>query len=272
MKQTKKLNPYFKIILVILIIIFVCLTNKSFVKQTRVYKIIKEQTVNVASFFYQPIDTTIYKIKNKNALLKENDNLKKELELLKLIKNKNEELEKEQKELQSLLDLKNVYVSYNLVNASVLIRDYNYWFQTMIIDKGEVDKIRSKDIVVSSYGLIGIVSDVTKNTSTVTLITSGLSKDQISVAVEGENGYFSGIISGYKEGNIIIKGLSSYEGININSKVLTTGLGNYKAGILVGYVTKIEEDNYNLGKTIYVSVPKDISNLKYVTIIRGNND
>ena len=269
MKRNKKFFYFGGVI----ILLFILIINSNFIKKTNVYKFIKENLSYTFYYLNKPVNNIIINFKiNKKDLLNENKKLKEELNLLNLTSYKNIELEKELQELKKVLELKNTYIDYEFTNASVLTRSVEYWYQTITIDKGEKENIKEKDLVIFNSYLIGTVSSVANNSSTINLISAGFNNAGILVLVESNDEFYQGVIYSYKDDYILVKGISNFDNITINSKVVTTGIGNYKAGIFVGYVAKIESDEYNLGKILYVKQDIDLNNIKYVSIVRSNND
>ena len=123
--------------------------------------------------------------------------------------------------------------------------------------------------VVNSNGLIGIIDKVYKNYSIVKLITTS-NDNKISVKIKKDNTYLYGTITSYKDNLFLLEGITNYQDISLNSDVLTTGYGVFPSDILIGKVTKIEENKYNTSKIIYVKSNVNFNEINYVSIL-GNN-
>ena len=82
------------------------------------------------------------------------------------------------------MNLKNTYAGYNITYAKVTNRNKMYWFSTLTIDNGSLEGIKEGDAVVTINGLIGHVKSVTKDYSTVKLITNSDVLNKISVMVK----------------------------------------------------------------------------------------
>jgi rod shape-determining protein MreC len=74
---------------------------------------------------------------------------------------------KAQLHLDASLDIS----SYRPVTAQVILRDPTLWYQTVGLDKGSVDGVSLHDPVLADGALVGEVTEVTPNASTVSLIT-----------------------------------------------------------------------------------------------------
>jgi len=169
--------------------------------------------------------------------------------------------------LKKNLKLNNLLSDYQVINATAIYRNPSFWFNTLIIDKGEKDDIKEGLPVITEGTLIGYVEKVSSKTSQIKLITSD---NNISVGIEGTNGYNHGLITGYDAINdlLIISGITEYDNVYINAKVVTTGIGSFPSGLLVGYVTKIEDEKYNISKKLYVESAVNLSDIRYVSIIK----
>ena len=77
-------------------------------------------------------------------------------------KNVNASLEQEIQELKDVLDLNRTLTEYTPINATILSRNKNYWFNQLMIDKGSKDGIKKDMAVVTKHGLVGKISRVYK--------------------------------------------------------------------------------------------------------------
>ena len=67
----------------------------------------------------------------------------------------------------------------------------------------------------------------------------------------------------------IVEGIADNVEIEPGAIVTTTGLGSiYPSGILVGKVSGVTTDNFDLGKIIEVKSDVNFDNLSYVTILK----
>ena len=85
---------------------------------------------------------------------------------------KENELNYYKEEYEKLLKIYNIDLEYNNnYNLSKIIyRDIYDFYNEMLISKGEKDGIKKGDAVVTSEGLIGVVSKLEKNSSYVDLL------------------------------------------------------------------------------------------------------
>ena len=101
------------------------------------------------------------------------------------------QLEKDNIRLRKVLVLQNV-VDKNKINSSVISRNMGSWWRQIILNKGSNDGINYGDAVIGPGGLIGIIKDISKFTSSVQLLTSPDSK----VGVWNQRTNLSGLLIG----------------------------------------------------------------------------
>ena len=185
-----------------------------------------------------------------------------------VFKEENNALKKEIKELKKLLELKNT--NYKLKYASVISRNTKDYFEEVIIDVGKKDGIKENLAVITKDGLVGKIIKVTNKTSTVRLITSSNIYNKISVNIEADNKSVTGIITSYDSltNSLTIEGITENVNIQTGSLVTTTGLSDiYPSGILVGRVSRVMKDNFDLAYILKVEPTENLSSFHYVAVI-----
>ena len=141
------------------------------------------------------------------------------------------------------------------MNASVISRNVGYWFNTITINKGSYSGISKDMVVINSKGLIGRVIKTTSFTSDVRLITTSDTNNKISVHVSNGSDDLYGLINSYNynDNYLEVEGISNTKNVSIGDKVYTSGLGGiFPSGILIGEVSEITTDSYDLAKIIKV--------------------
>ena len=270
-------KAYIPLVLIITILFFIgtfSLTIKYQKSFTIIDKLIKDTIVYMAYAIEIPIDKTkdiIKKINEQKNLTENYEKLKEELEKTDYITAKYNESLKIIKELESMLDLNGTLLESNYINATVISRNLDFWFDKITIDKGEESGIEIQDAVVTSDGLIGKVISTSKNTSDVRLLTSNDINQKISVKIKTKDDYIYGLLTGFdnKTNTFIIEGISGNEKIEINSEVTTTGLGDiFPSGILIGYVKEINKDHFDLERILKVKSKVNFDSTSYVTVLK----
>ena len=85
------------------------------------------------------------------------------------------QLEKDNLRLRKLLDLQN-FSEANKLNATVISRNTSSWWKKILLNKGSQNGVNTGDAVIGPGGLIGIVENTSKLTSSVQLLTAPNSK------------------------------------------------------------------------------------------------
>lgn len=273
MYKRKKQKTRIKI--VVLSVIIVCLVISS---------ILVRKNLNLPSFFLKDsilaIDSFFgnffgsFNNKDYDDLLMENENLKKELELYKIYKNENEELENQILKLKEVINVNSALSDNSYINGSVINRDFDYFQEKLVIDVGINDGVSGNMAVVSDGGLVGITDDVSRSNSSVLLLCNKGFPINISVKIKIDSGYVYGILNNYDSNTGYFEVVGVVENVIIpaGSMVVTTGLGSiFPSGILVGYVDDITTDNFDLSKIVNVKSSVDFDDISYVTVVKRDD-
>ncbi len=173
-------------------------------------------------------------------------------------------------ELQGLLELKNSMPDATQISAQVLARPGQTWNQTFTVSAGSASGVEEGMAVASAYGLVGMVSEVQTNTSTVTLLTSNELPNDFAIQISMEDGStVEGVFQGYDAAvNRYEIRLFDHEAVVLpGQKVATSGKGGvYASGLMVGTVTGTVMNDDAVVSTVYASPVEDISGFSYVNI------
>lgn len=260
----KHLHWYYKFLIIFLIffsMFFLLTKNMSKVVESSQYK-------NYVNFINIPFNfLNKYNIFNYKNLLKEKEKLEKHVLVITLNEQETKNNEQELKELKNLLKIKDLYTDYKKIYAKPVSRNKLYWFSTIIIDKGSKDGIKENSIVVTKDGLIGTIKSVTKDYSTIKLITNNDIENKISVGVKTKDSFKHGTIIDYKYPYLKVELTTDKTGINIGDTLITSGLGNLPKNIEIGTIQKIEKDKYELTYILEVKPNQDMNNISYVSVL-----
>ena len=235
-------------------------------------KVIKDSVLFVSKIVYTPISyisSNIKKDKEKNNIYEKYEELLQSVNEIDSLKAYNSELEKEIKELKKIVDINNTLSEKSYLNATVINRNLEFFSNTLTIDKGSNNGILDGLAVTFNGSLIGKITKVSNFNSVVKLITVEDSNNKISVKINNNDTYIYGLISGYKDGCLLISGIDTNEEIIDESIVTTTGLGGvFPSGILVGKVVGLTKDNFYLSTTVLVKSEIDFNDINFVTVLK----
>lgn len=229
---------------------------------------IKDGVLFIDSFVTKP-----FLVPDKyNEKVEENENLKLQLEELQFYKNQVSELESELNKLKDVLEINELLSDYFVVNASVVNRNLDYWYESLIIDKGSNDGITNNMAVVSNGSLVGITNNVSNFSSRVSLFSNKKFPCKVSVKIVFDDNELYGILNDYNNGMYELIGVVENISIPEGSLVVTTGLGNnFPSGLVIGYVSSVIMDNFDLSKIVKVKPSVSFDNINYVSVV-GRSD
>ena len=192
------------------------------------------------------------------------------------LQEKNKELQEKVDKLtaenseQTLLDLKNQYSDYDMVGANVVSRGSSNWYNTFTIDKGTNDGIQVDCNVMAGAGLVGIVTKVGPNWATVRSIIDDDSNVSAMVSTTSDTCIVAGNLQLIDQGTIsLVKLLDDNNHVHVGDKVVTSNISEkYLPGILIGYISELNNDANNLTKSGQLTPVVDFRHLQEVLVIR----
>lgn len=203
-------------------------------------------------------------LREENAQLQvQVDSLKAENS--KLVLNK-EELNR----LQNLLELKEQYTDYDTVGAHIISKGSGNWFTTFTIDKGTNDGIQIDCNVLAGAGLCGIVTQCGPNWSRVRAIIDDDSNVSAMISTTSDTCIVAGNLQLLDEGTLsLVKLTDDNNHVHVGDKVVTSSISEkYLPGILIGYISELNNDANNLTKSGTVNPAVDFRHLQEVLVIR----
>ena len=255
----KKLNGKIKsirknAITIIVILILILFTSLSLAILNRNYMFIENVFKGFLSYTNTSLTKNSYKCKMKENYF---------------IDNKVKYLEKENKELRNILDLKINNKNYKV--TEVINHIQNNFFNILEINKGTRKKIKKEDPVINTLGLVGFISKTGKNVSEVKLLTNVNSNDLVSVIIKTESSDVSGVLSSYDEKKNLFKvsDVMSKNNIKKGDKVVLSGYGNFLyKGLYIGDVVKEKSSNYGLTKNIWIKSHVNFDDISFLVVIK----
>ena len=262
------------IIIVIIILAIFSFTLKEDRQLNKFESLIKDTVTSVQKVVMYPFNWVFTKIDDYKELVnirEKYQELLPEVDRVDSLTSENIELRKQIEAMKEELDIDYTINDYEFLNATVISRNISYWYNTITIDKGTYNGVETNMVVVNSDGLIGKVISTTTFTSDVKLLTTSDTNNKISIAISNGSNKLYGLIKdyNYNTNSLEVEGISNTETVSIGDYVYTSGLGGvFPSGILIGKVTEITTDEYDLAKIINVSPIADFDNINYVAILK----
>lgn len=188
---------------------------------------------------------------------KENNDLKAKIAALSEVSHENDVLKKE-------LGFVGASPEKELIPARVINKSPASFFQNIRIDKGSSSGVEKGKAVLSEGYLIGIVQDVGKDYSDVTLIID--SRSLVAVVLQDSRG--TGLLRGG------LKGLTMEDiPLDIKTKkgemVVTSGIGDgLPSGIAVGQVEEIISSTSEIFQRATVKSPIEFGNIEFAFVVK----
>ncbi len=199
----------------------------------------------------------------------ENRDLKKSLSSLQnqsaIISN----LQEENDSLRASLNLSDKLSRDNVITAEVSMRPSVNWLKELTINVGKSKNVSKSMLATSNGGVIGFVTKVYDDSTTISLLSGSLSDTYLASSVVSEDGnQIFGIISNYDNKKKLLKmtQLNSSENIKRGTEVVTSGLDDVSVkGVPIGTVESVSD--YEGNRTIFVKPYADFDKISYVTLV-----
>ncbi|AOS46460.1 Cell shape-determining protein MreC precursor [Lacunisphaera limnophila] len=181
----------------------------------------------------------------------------------------NAQLQAEILRLENLLNLP-ALPAFRLEPARVARRDFSGWWQRMVIRKGSNHGIPLGAPVVFAGGVVGRVTEVHRYTAVVDLVTSPTLR--LAATVAGDTrpvSYQGGLNSTFSapRGTVDFVPLDVYATPNTAKRLVTSGLGVFPPGLIIGEITRLEPSADGLFKNGEVQLDQRLGTLTEVTVL-----
>ncbi len=202
----------------------------------------------------------------------ENKKLKARLEGLAKLEKEIADLKKDNNELREVLDKKESLRDFTPIQATVIGRTPDRWYEQVIIDKGKKSGIEPDMAVITGKGLIGKVVNTSEMTSTIELLSSDNARYRAAaeIQIKGKKSVY-GLIDGYDQEKkmIIMKDLPiDQDKLKPGQNVVTSGMGGiFPRGLDVGKVEELKLDQFGLTQTAYVKPSADFYDFEHVMVV-----
>ncbi|MBF4694866.1 rod shape-determining protein MreC [Fusibacter ferrireducens] len=206
------------------------------------------------------INVLNYKTLNEDLTL-ENENLKEQIVALTL----------QQKELKELEDLSqsmkyiNRFGISDYVSCNVISKDIGNWFNMFTIDAGRNQGIVKNSTVINGNGLVGLVYEVGDNWSKIISIIDH--KSAVGFEMLRVTDDYDGILNGTSNYELVGELYDPKAVVNVNDYIVTSGLGMYPKGILIGRIYEVVDDKDLFLKKIKVVPAVNFKKINKVMVI-----
>ncbi|WP_370551067.1 rod shape-determining protein MreC [Halobacillus sp. GSS1] len=237
-------------------------------------KFLQDSVGWMQTVFHKPVslvDNTYENIQDMFGVYEQNEVLKARLSEYKGVIQENQRLRSEIDELQQTLDKSDSLSDYSPVQATVIARSSDRWFEQMTINKGEEHGVEKDMAVMTSDGLIGKIKSVGAFHSRVQLLSGFDRSNKISAWVvrEDQDEAF-GLIEGYDDetGRLLLEEIKLDEELKPGDTVISSGLGGvFPSNLRIGTVEEVVNDQFGLTQTAYVEPFADLFDINHVMVV-----
>ena len=176
----------------------------------------------------------------------------------------------ELKRLRELLDLSEQYSEYDMIGARVISKDTGNWYTTFTIDKGTNDGITEGCNVLAQAGLCGIVTQAGPNWASVSTIIDDNSSVSAMVSATSDTCIIAGNLELIDTGTISLVKLRDEDNkVHVGDTVVTSNISEkFLPGILIGYISVLNNDANNLTKSGEITPVVDFRHVEEVLVIK----
>lgn len=201
-----------------------------------------------------------YKRLNEN-LSNENQRLKEEI--IQLIMSKKELTELS--ELKAALRFVETDRQSSVVSCNVIAKDSGNWFNVFVIDAGRAQGVTKNSTVITGKGLVGLVHEVGAHWSKVVAIID--QKSSVAFEMLQTDNDYDGMVTGTKYFELYGDFYDPNATASVGEYIVTSGLGIYPKGIMIGRIDEVIEDHDLLLKKVKINPVVNFRKLNKVMVI-----
>lgn len=199
----------------------------------------------------------------------ENTRLSKRVAELEREQRSVQDYREENERLSGLLDLKeNDYSNLRTTGATIIGWSTDNWFNYYTIDKGSLDGVQEKSMVLTDEGLVGHVQEVGLNWSRIVTIVDSSSSVGAKVVRTGDVALVTGDNAYEKQGLCKMVFINKESQIVVGDIIETSGLGGvYTAGVPIGRVQEIITDSTGVSQYALIEPLVDFNATRHVLVV-----
>lgn len=206
-------------------------------------------------------------IAQKHGMFTENHQLKAQLDTLQTENVRLKDIEAKYNVLRTGLNL-NSTAGKSSIAADVIGYRPDPRFETLLINRGSLSNIKHNSIVLTRSGVIGHITEVGLNTSSVIMLTD--QNSSVGARIQRGSSRAIGICKGNNSSmlTLTLKEVINDADVKVGDQVVTSGFGGlYQPGYLLGTVKSIQPGQSNVGKTVLVTPIVNFHRLEEVFVL-----
>ncbi len=179
-------------------------------------------------------------------------------------------MENENEQLKEIVGIKNTNPDFEMVPGKVISRESLDQNAMFTISAGSLQGVKKNDPVITSQGLIGIITDVSLTYSQVTTLLSPQLNIGANDSRTGEYGVVSGDYDLARQGLCQMAHVSKDSGIANGSLIITSGgSGLLPDHLVIGSVQEMRVDRSGMSANAVILPIVDIRSVASVTVVKN---
>ncbi len=164
--------------------------------------------------------------------------------------------------LEKLLEFKEKQ-DFDPLAARVVGKEPAYWYQTIVVDRGESDDVLEGMIALTPSGVVGQVIHTSKNYCKILLANAPSSAIDAMI----QKNRIRGILKGAGENGYVLHYVQKNVDVSVGDHIVTAGIGGvFPAGIPLGKVSVVHKKRRGMFQEIEVMPDVDFQKLEYIFI------
>lgn len=254
--------------LVLGILIYAAISSGAATLPETILTTITKPFVEASNAISDWVEGTLDKFINADKYQKENEELRQQLTTMYQDIMDKDKTDAENEQLREMLKIKEEHEDFTYsAPCNIIARNSNDVFGGFTIDRGSDDGIELHDPVMTSEGLVGIISELAPNYAKVTTLLSNevdigvyTSKNQVVGILENDIKYAS-------EGQCLMSYIQKDSDIKVGDMVVTSGGVVFPSSLLIGTITEIFDDDNGLSVHAVIKPVVDVYKITNVTVI-----
>ncbi len=243
MSKRAKITIFILLVLTIVFVVLVAISSNPKSRIHSFYKVVSapvQAVQNAFSTVGRELGSRLSVFSSYKEIKEEIDFLREENGRLNVDAQDRERLEQENEELRALLGLKEYFRDYRLAAANVIAGDFTDWYNEFTIDCGTSDGVTVGCPVVTSKGLVGIVSVAGPFSSKVMSIADEQNVIMARIVRSNELVMLRGVTTENLEYYLKLERIGANSSLYVGDVLVTAESGGvFPKGLTIGTVTEI---------------------------------
>ncbi|MCX8074387.1 MAG: rod shape-determining protein MreC [Clostridia bacterium] len=264
-----------KRIIFVIVFIALVLTTSSFIfkdSSNIVIRNISNVVISPFKSFYNAFYGLSYGTKqyfaNTKKLSSQNEELENEVKDMQYSLLDVERLKKENDSLKQMLKINTVFQHFNVKYAKIIAREHDNWTQTFVLDIGSKDGIKENQSVIHENGLVGYISKVNEDTSTVVTILDPIVSVSVNISTINEFAVLQGDLTLKANNRLRLVYIPIGAEVSVGDVLYSSGLGSiYPSGLPVAKIVDVVNKKNDIDRYAIAETTVNIRTISEVGII-----